>query len=216
MKIYTKISLILVFIMLIFSCKEQDTLANASQTAKKPKAKNIQIAYFAEGCFWCSEHVFQSIPGVTKVVAGFSGGDKNNPDFNKKTPNFPKHAETIQIYYDVNQINFQELVNIFFASHDPTTLNKQGSDKGEEYRSIAFYQNQTEKQIILHAIDSIAKTKKYSKPIVTEVKAFEKFYQAAQKHQDYVKKNPNDSFIQKETLPRYNKFLRNYKGKIVR
>ena len=165
----------------------------------------IKQAYFASGCFWCVESIYESLIGVSKVESGYSGGYTKNPTYYSVLTGKTGHAESIKVYYDAKKISFKELVKVFFGSHDPTTLNRQGPDRGTHYRSIAFYSNDNEKKIINEEINRLLKNKTYPK-IVTEVKKFEKFYIAEDYHQDYKEKNPNNAYIWNVSVPRINKF----------
>ena len=168
-------------------------------------SQDMKEAYFASGCFWCVESIYESLIGVSEVESGYSGGSTNNPTYYTVLTGLTGHAEAIKVYYDAEQISFKELVKVFFGSHDPTTLNRQGPDKGTHYRSIAFYSNDDEKKIIDDEIDRLLKNKTYPK-IVTEVKEFKKFYLAEDYHQDYKEKNPNNAYIWNVSVPRINKF----------
>ncbi len=168
-------------------------------------AQDMKEAYFASGCFWCVESIYESLIGVVKVESGYSGGYTKNPTYYTVLTGKTGHAEAIKVYYDSNKISFNELVKVFFGSHDPTTLNRQGPDKGTHYRSIAFYSNENEKKIINEEIKRLLKNKTYPK-IVTEVKKFDVFYIAEDYHQDYKEKNPNNAYIWNVSVPRINKF----------
>jgi len=168
-------------------------------------SQDVKEAYFASGCFWCVESIYESLVGVDKVESGYSGGITKNPTYYTVLTGKTGHAEAIKVYYNSDKISFDELVKVFFGSHDPTTLNKQGPDRGTHYRSIAFYSNEKEKEIINEEIDRLLKNKTYPK-IVTEVKKFEKFYIAEDYHQDYKEKNPNNAYIWNVSVPRINKF----------
>ena len=169
------------------------------------KSQNNKEAYFASGCFWCVESIYESLIGVKKVESGYSGGNTKNPTYYTVLTGRTGHAESIKVYYDADQISFNELVKVFFGSHDPTTLNRQGPDRGTHYRSIAFFSTELEKKIINEEINRLLKNKTYPK-IVTEVKRFEKFYIAEDYHQDYKENNPNNSYIWNVSVPRINKF----------
>ena len=151
-------------------------------------SQNNKEAYFASGCFWCVESIYESLIGVSKVESGYSGGYTKNPTYYSVLTGKTGHAESIKVYYDAKKISFKELVKVFFGSHDPTTLNRQGPDRGTHYRSIAFYSNDNEKKIINEEINRLLKNKTYPK-IVTEVKKFEKFYPAEDYHQNYYQTN---------------------------
>lgn len=172
-------------------------------------SQDMKEAYFASGCFWCVESIYESLIGVSEVESGYSGGSTNNPTYYTVLTGLTGHAEAIKVYYDAEQISFKELVKVFFGSHDPTTLNRQGPDRGTHYRSIAFYSNDDEKKIINDEIDRLLKNKTYPK-IVTEVKKFKKFYLAEDYHQDYKEKNPNNAYIWNVSVPRINKFKSKY------
>ena len=168
-------------------------------------AQDMKEAYFASGCFWCVESIYESLIGVVKVESGYSGGYTKNPTYYTVLTGKTGHAEAIKVYYDSNKISFNELVKVFFGSHDPTTLNRQGPDRGTHYRSIAFYSNENEKKIINEEIKRLLNNKTYPK-IVTEVKKFDVFYIAEDYHQDYKEKNPNNAYIWNVSVPRINKF----------
>ena len=169
----------------------------------------LKNAYFASGCFWCVESIYESLEGVNDVVSGYSGGWLKNPSYMQVLTGKTGHAESIKVSYNPNQISFSKLVEVFFASHDPTTLNKQGPDIGPHYRSIAFYQTNEEKIIIEKEIKRLLDNKVYDL-IVTEVKNFEIFYLAEGYHQDYKIKNPNNPYIWNVSVPRIEKFKSNY------
>ena len=175
----------------------------------KSNAQDIKEAYFASGCFWCVESIYESLEGVNDVVSGYSGGWLKNPSYRQVLTGKTGHAESIKVSYNPNQISFSKLVEIFFASHDPTTLNKQGPDIGPHYRSIAFYETNEEKIIIEKEIKRLLDNKIYDL-IVTEVKNFEIFYLAEGYHQDYKIKNPNNPYIWNVSVPRIEKFKSNY------
>ena len=169
----------------------------------------LKNAYFASGCFWCVESIYESLEGVNDVVSGYSGGWLKNPSYRQVLTGKTGHAESIKVSYNPNQISFSKLVEVFFASHDPTTLNKQGPDIGPHYRSIAFYETNEEKIIIEKEIKRLLDNKIYDL-IVTEVKNFEIFYLAESYHQDYKIKNPNNPYIWNVSVPRIQKFKSNY------
>jgi peptide-methionine (S)-S-oxide reductase len=179
---------------------------------KKNGKSKESVATFAEGCFWHSEIVFQSLVGVRDAVSGYAGGTDKNPDYEKVSTGNTGHAETVQVYYDSSKISYKTLVDAFFASMDPTTLNRQGNDAGTEYRSIAFYRNENEKKIVEAAIKLITDSKKYKSKIVTEVVAFNKFYPAEDYHQEYIYNNPGNSYVQNVSIPDFLEFKREFKG----
>ena len=172
-------------------------------------SQNKKEAYFASGCFWCVESIFESLIGVEEVESGYSGGKTKDPTYYQVLTGKTGHAESVRIVYDETKISFKKLVEVFFASHDPTTLNRQGPDIGTHYRSIAFYQNKYEKEIILKEISKLEENDIY-RDIVTEVKKFDKFYIAEDYHQDYKINNPNNPYLLKVSVPRINDFKRKF------
>ena len=180
---------------------------------KKPSLKELQeyeTAYFASGCFWCVEAIFESVKGVKEAVSGYSGGPEVNPTYEQVAYGRTHHAETVEVYYNPDEISYFQLVQVFFGSHDPTSLNRQGPDSGPQYRSVAFYKNDNEKVIIESYIKALNESQVYERPIVTEVVPFEIFYKAEEYHQDYERKNPNNGYIQNVSIPRIKRFKKNF------
>jgi peptide-methionine (S)-S-oxide reductase len=175
-------------------------------------AKNEAVATFAEGCFWHSELVFQSLVGVRDAVSGYAGGNYTDPDYETVASGGTGHAETVQVYYDSTKISYPTLVAAFFASQDPTQLNHQGNDVGTEYRSIAFYRNEREKQVIEAEMKRLTDAKKYHDPIVTEVTPFTKFYPAEKYHQEYISLHPDNSYVSNVSIPEFLEFKQAFKG----
>lgn len=174
---------------------------------KPPQAlQNYETAYFASGCFWCVEAIFESVKGVQEVYSGYAGGTEKNPTYEAVSYGKSSHAEAVEVYYDPKIVSFKTLVRVFFGSHDPTTLNQQGPDRGPQYRSIAFYKNEEEKNVITDYIQQLNQDKTYQNPIVTQVKQHTVFYKAEEYHQDYEKLHPNNSYIKNVSVPRLKKF----------
>ena len=180
---------------------------------KQKPAANEAVAYFSEGCFWHTEIVFQSLEGVRDAISGYAGGNDTDPDYEKVSSGETGHAETVQVYYDPSKVSFETLVKAFFASHDPTQVNRQGNDVGTQYRTIAFYSNEKEKQVIDAEIKKVAGSKKFSGKIVTEIKPFSKFYPAEDYHQEYILHHPENSYVQHVSIPDYLKFRKEFNGK---
>ncbi|CAN5456213.1 hypothetical protein BH10BAC3_BH10BAC3_39810 [soil metagenome] len=178
---------------------------------QKPAGKEA-VATFAEGCFWHSEIVFQSLVGVRDAVSGYAGGSSKKPDYETVTTGATGHAESVQVYYDPAKISFQTLVDAFFASQDPTALNRQGHDVGTQYRSIAFYNNENEKKIIEAAIKKLTDEKKYQAKIVTQVLPAGIFYQAESYHQEYINNHPENSYVHNVSIPDFLNFKKSFKG----
>jgi len=179
---------------------------------KGRQAANEGVATFSEGCFWHAEIVFQSLVGVRDAVSGYAGGTTTDPDYEKVSTGTTGHAETVQVYYDPSKISYETLVKAFFASQDPTQINGQGDDIGTEYRSIAFYRNEKEKQIIESEIQGINDSKKYSSKVATEVVPFTKFYPAEDYHQEYVYYHRDNPYVQNVCIPELVKFENEFKG----
>jgi len=198
--------------MVFASCGQTQTNAKIPVAEKKAASANEAVATFAEGCFWHSEIVFQSLVGVRDAVSGYAGGQTSDPTYESVSSGQTGHAEAVQVYYDPTKISYETLVAAFFASMDPTTLNRQGNDVGTEYRSIAFYRNEKEKQVILAEIKRLTDSKKYSGKIVTEVVPFTKFYPAESYHQEYISNNPGNSYVQHVSIPDFIKFKKEFKG----
>lgn len=178
----------------------------------KNPSPNEAVATFGEGCFWHAEIVFQSLVGVRDAVSGYAGGTDNRPTYEKVASGNTGHAEVVQVYYDSSKISYPNLVKAFFASQDPTTLNRQGNDTGTEYRSVAFYRNDTEKQIIEAEIKALTTAKKYRSAIVTQVVPFQKFYAAEKYHQEYIYYNPDNSYVSNVSVPEFLEFKQHFKG----
>ena len=169
------------------------------------RAQKEATAYFAGGCFWCVEAIFETVRGVNYAESGYGGGEEINPTYKYVALGLTGHAEVVRVVYDPRAIAFHELLEVFFNAHDPTTKNAQGPDRGTQYRSIVFYQNEQEKK---EAIDFIKKLLDGGtfKRITTEIKEFKKFYKAEDYHQDFEKRNPNNPYVQSVSQPRLRKF----------
>lgn len=171
-----------------------------------------EIVTFGEGCFWCSEAIFQRVRGVLKVESGYSGGSVPNPTYEAVCTGKTGHAEVVQITFDPKIISFQELLEIFFSTHDPTTLNRQGADVGTQYRSVIFYHNEEQKKIAEEMIKKLNESKIWDSPIVTEVSKFKNFYKAEDYHQNYYNNNqfqPYCNFVISPKLEKLKKYFSN-------
>lgn len=200
----------LFIIALLFSCqnsaqvkKKQEAIINA-EPIEVPIKNGKARAYFASGCFWCVEAIYESVKGVDEVINGYSGGHSKNPTYNASNTGRTGHAEAVEIIYDPKIVSFETLVDVYFASQNVTQINGQGNDRGSQYRSIIFYQNEDQKQIILKKKNAIAK--KLNVRIAAEVYPFLKFWVAEDYHQDYEKLHPNNSYIRNVSIPRLNRF----------
>ncbi len=171
--------------------------------------KGDKVAYFASGCFWCVEAIFESVEGVNEAISGYAGGFTENPTYQTIGTGRTGHAETVAVYYNPKEVNFKTLVDVFFGSHDPTTKNGQHPDYGSQYRSIAFYSNKQEKEIIEAAIKKLNK-EVYEGKIVTEVTKHTKFYEAEAYHQNFERRNPYNSYVRNVSIPRLKRFQKKF------
>ena len=170
-------------------------------------------AYFAGGCFWCTESIFQRVKGVSSVIPGYMGGFIKNPAYREVCSGKTGHTETIKIMYDENIVSYNELLEIFFTIHDPTSLNRQGNDVGSQYRSAVFFENQSERIQILECISLFEKNNIYNKSFVTEINKKTEFYEAELEHHDYYNQNktqPYCQFVIKPKIKKLNSFLNKY------
>jgi len=174
----------------------------------------LKQATFGAGCFWCTEAVFQNLKGVYKVVSGYMGGQIKNPTYNDVCTGSTGHAEVIQIDYDPEAISFEELLLVFFKTHDPTTLNRQGNDTGTQYRSVVFYHDQEQKQEAHEMIDKLTKELVFDSAIVTEVSPVTDFYEAEDYHQNYFNQNSTKSYCAFVIQPKLAKFTKEFKDKL--
>jgi peptide-methionine (S)-S-oxide reductase len=165
-------------------------------------------AYFASGCFWCVEAVYESLKGVSEVVNGYAGGHTKNPTYEESNTGETGHAEAVKVMYDPSVIDFATLIDVYFGSQDPTQVNGQGPDRGSQYRSIIFYQNDKQKKIIEEKKQALAK--KLDEEIAAEVMPFEKFWKAEEYHQDYEAQHPGSGYIQNVSIPRLNRFKKKF------
>jgi len=174
------------------------------------KKMNLQTATFAGGCFWCTEAIFKRLKGVMSVMAGFSGGSVENPDYYDVVNGGTGHAESIQIMFDPHIIPYEKLVEVFFATHNPTTVNQQMYDMGEEYRSAIFYHNDEQKQTAEKIKKDLDKSGKFKNPIVTEIVEFKAFYPADKHHQDFYDRNRAVPYCQIIIDPKVQKLLKEF------
>ncbi len=203
---------ILISVTTLFSCAQTESnKVKIPLASKETPAKNEAVATFAEGCFWHAEIVFQSLVGVRDAVSGYSGGTATNPNYEMVANGQTGHAESVQVHYYPSKISYETLVKAFFASQDPTTMNRQGNDAGTEYRSIAFYNNDNEKRIIEAEIKRLTDAKVYSNKIVTQVVPFVKFYPAEDYHQEYISLNPGNPYVQNVSIPDFLRFKTSFK-----
>jgi peptide-methionine (S)-S-oxide reductase len=173
-----------------------------------------ETATFGGGCFWCTEAIFKSLKGVETVESGYSGGHTKNPTYKEVCTGETGHAEVIQITFDPKIISFDEILEVFFETHDPTSLNRQGADSGTQYRSAIFYHSPEQKEKAEAYKARLNKENVFNKPIVTEIKAFDKFYKAENYHQNYFANNRSQGYCQFVIVPKIEKFKKIFKNKL--
>lgn len=177
-------------------------------------AKNLEKATLGGGCFWCTEAVYLQLKGVTDVKPGYSGGHVKNPAYREVCNGTTGHAEVVQVTFDPEQVSFSEILEVFFKTHDPTTLNRQGNDVGTQYRSAVFYHSDEQKEIAEKIIVQFENEKVYNDPIVTEITAFDTFYPAEDYHINYFARNKNQPYCQFVVAPKVEKFEKIFKDKL--
>ena len=194
-------------------------MACAQSPKKKIKKNNINTMgtdtiTFGSGCFWCTEAIFQQVKGVEKVISGYGGGHVENPTYEQVCDKSTGHAEVCQLIYDPKQVSIDELLEIFWQTHDPTTINQQGNDIGPQYRSVVFYHNAEQKDRAEHYLSELTKSGAFSKPIVTTIEPFKNFYAAENYHQNYYNSNGNQPYCYYVIRPKMEKFEKVFKDKL--
>ena len=209
MKIKLSITLISILAVLQVSCQQVDPKKSKTITNIAPvevvSSDGFKRAYFASGCFWCVEAIYESLIGVEESISGYSGGHTKNPTYESSNTGKTGHAEAVEIIYNPNVISFKMLVDVYFESQNISQVNGQGNDRGSQYRSIIFYQNMEEKNIIANKIKVLYKENPVRK-VAAEVMPFQKFWIAEKYHQDYEQLHPNNSYIQNVSIPRLKRF----------
>lgn len=186
----------------------------SQETYMKNINTNTKIATFGSGCFWCSEAIFSRIEGVEKVEPGFAGGDTKNPTYNEVVSGSTGHAEVAQITYNPNIVTFSTLLEVFWKTHDPTTLNRQGGDVGTQYRSVIFFHDKEQEALARDYMKALDTAKIWEDPIVTEIVSFEIFYPAEDYHNDYYENNPTNSYCNFVITPKIEKFEKIFGDKL--
>lgn len=204
-------------LMLVFSlftncgAKEGNKSPELSASDSSQLAQS-DTAYFASGCFWCTEAVFERVQGVLLAESGYSGGSEPDPTYQKVSAGLTEHAESVRVIYNPGVITYEELVEIFFGSHDPTQLNRQGPDIGKQYRSAIFYTNNQEKEVAENVKEKASAN--YEDSIVTEITKFSAFYKAEAYHQAYYEQHQNDPYIKSVSKPKVEKFMKEFRDKL--
>lgn len=200
--------------LLSFSmCSPKTTSVNNAQETSSKKKIDLtgkSSAVFASGCFWCVEAVFESVEGVSEAVSGYAGGKASTATYQLVSSGRTKHAEAVEVFYDPNVVSYETLLEVFFGSQDPTTLNQQGPDRGTQYRSTIFYKNESEKIAAENYIAKLTNDKVFDAPITTTLEPLVEFFDAEDYHQDYEARNPNQPYVKGVSVPRLNKFKAKY------
>ena len=194
--------------------KNQTAFAMTQETHTIQTTTHTDTATFGNGCFWCTEAFFQRINGVEKVISGYSGGAIPNPSYDQVSTGTTNHAEVVQVIYDPSKVSFDQLLEVFWKTHDPTTVNRQGNDVGTQYRSVIFYHNDEQKQKSEHYKEELNKSGAWNKPVVTAIEPFTKFYAAENYHQNYYNNNPRQMYCQYVIRPKLEKFEKVFKEEI--
>lgn len=213
-------NILIIFILLnfVFLGKSVNEFHPESENQNEKGASNqmtdLKKATFGSGCFWCTEAVFERLNGVHSVVSGYSGGSVENPTYEEVCNGTTGHAEVTQITYDPDVITFDELLEVFWKTHDPTTLNRQGNDIGTQYRSVIFYQDEEQKKLAEKYKEELDRSGAWDKPIVTEISPLTNFFKAEDYHQDYYQNNPNQGYCAFVIAPKVDKFEKVFKDKL--
>ena len=197
------------FLMVVLNTNAQSIISK-----KNKMEQTIETATLANGCFWCTEAVFQRLKGVKSVTSGYTGGKIKNPTYREVCSGLTGHAEAILITFDSSVLSFQEILDVFFSTHDPTTLNRQGYDVGTQYRSAIFYHSEQQKETAEKFIKALTEAQVFDNPIVTEVTKFNEFYKAEDYHQNYYNNNKTQGYCMAVINPKLEKFIKKYKEKL--
>jgi peptide-methionine (S)-S-oxide reductase len=208
--------LITLFIITVTECKQTSSQNQENEKANMNQVNDskLETATFGSGCFWCTEAIFERVKGVTLVVSGYAGGKVDNPSYEEVCTGKTGHAEVIQIKFDSAIVSYDELLEIFWKTHDPTTLNRQGADVGTQYRSVIFYHNDEQREKAESYKTELNKAKIWEHPIVTEISPLKNFYSAEKYHQDYYEQNPNQGYCSFVITPKIEKFEKVFKDKL--
>ena len=201
-------------ILLVFALATCSMFAQNKATDKKIKQSNFETITLAGGCYWCVEAIYENLNGVKSVISGYAGGKMPNPTYEEVSTGKTGHAEVVQITYDKNFTNLDEIFNVFFTVHDPTTLNRQGADVGTQYRSAIFYKNEEQKKAAQSIINALTKGKIYDSPIVTTLEPLTKFYKAENYQQNYYANNKSQPYCKLVIQPKIEKFEKLFKDRL--
>ena len=204
----------MLFLSIACTTQAQDKTNRKEEIKKMETTDNLNYATFGGGCFWCTEAIFDQLEGVSKVESGYSGGHIKNPAYREVVTGRTGHAEVIHITYNPTIIDYETLLDIFFNTHNPTTLNQQGADRGTQYRSAVFYHDIAQMEVANKMIEALDDAHVFEDKIVTEVTAFDAFYVAEDYHQDYYINNKSQGYCQAVINPKLEKFQKQYKDKL--
>ena len=204
---------ILLYLFISFSACAQN---NTNSKPNKINMTNIETITLGSGCFWCTEAFFQRLKGVVKVTSGYSGGFVDNPTYEQVCDKTTGHAEVCQVLFDTTKISLDEILSVFWKTHDPTTLNQQGNDIGPQYRSVVFFHNKHQEDLAKKYIIELNAARAWPNPIVTTVEAFEKFYAAENYHQNYYNNNKNQGYCRYVIGPKLEKFEKVFADKLIK
>jgi peptide-methionine (S)-S-oxide reductase len=196
--------------------KSPEVASSSTDKGKKPMEGKIEfkLATFGSGCFWCTQAIFQRLDGVEKVVSGYSGGHVENPTYEQVCTGKTGHAESVQITYDPAIVSYDDLLEVFWKTHDPTTRNRQGNDVGPQYRSVIFYHDAEQKQLAESYKNRLEAERIWNRPIVTEIEPYAKFWPAEAYHQNYYDNNPSQSYCNVVITPKIEKFTKIFKARL--
>ncbi len=207
---------ILMMVIAVTTAGTAQSISGKGQADKQQKGKSMQFetATFGEGCFWCVEAIYQRLNGVEKVESGYSGGSVANPSYEQVCTGKTGHAEAVQVTFDPAVISYKELLEVFFRTHDPTTLNRQGADAGTQYRSVIFYHTDEQKKIAEQVLKETTIAKIWDNPIVTEIALYKSFYKAEEYHQNYYNENSYKPYCMIVINPKLSKFKKEFRSKL--
>lgn len=210
------VTAVLTSLIMFATCQSKATTKKTEipNTMTNKNNEKLEKATFGAGCFWCVEAIFERVEGVSDVVSGYSGGFVENPSYKEVCTGNTGHAEVVQVSYDPEKITYEELLEIFWITHDPTTLNRQGNDVGPQYRSVVFYHNEEQKKLAEHYKQKLDDANIWKNPIVTEISPYENFYVAEEYHQEYFENNANQPYCTLVIQPKVDKFEKVFKDKL--
>lgn len=215
-KFFRNFSTLLAFLMLTISCAQNKTEKESKKMENKEQMGTTELATFGAGCFWCVEAVFQRLEGVIKIESGYSGGKIKNPSYREVCEGTTGHAEVCRIEFDPKKISFAELLEVFWKTHDPTTLNRQGNDHGTQYRSVIFYHSEEQKELAQKYKDEINKSGAYPNPVITEISPLINYFPAEDYHQNYFNQNGSEGYCRYVIQPKVEKFEKIFGKKLKR